>query len=194
MAQTVIARKLVVIGDGACGKTCLLFVFAHNEFPENYVPTVFENYVANIEVDDMKVELALWDTAGQEDYAHIRPLSYQDSHVFLICFSVENRDSFENVATKWVPEMKNFCPRVPYVVVGCKTDLRSDEELALKLRDKGYSFVAPEEGVEMAERVKAFAYVECSARTRENTTAVFEAAVRASMVKSASGPPCCSLM
>jgi Ras family protein A len=55
-----------VCGDGACGKTCLLIVFSKNEFPEKYVPTVFENYVADIEVDGKQIELALWDTAGAQ--------------------------------------------------------------------------------------------------------------------------------
>ncbi|XP_034622472.1 rho-related GTP-binding protein RhoB isoform X2 [Trachemys scripta elegans] len=51
-----IRKKLVVVGDGACGKTCLLIVFSKDEFPEVYVPTVFENYVADIEVDSKQVE------------------------------------------------------------------------------------------------------------------------------------------
>ena len=75
MAETV-DRKLVVVGDGACGKTCLLIVKANGTFPQEYVPTVFENHVTFVELPEAKVELALWDTAGQEDYAHIRPLSY----------------------------------------------------------------------------------------------------------------------
>ena len=58
-------KKLVIVGDGACGKTCLLIVFSKDNFPEVYVPTVFENYVADIEVDGKCVELALWDTAGK---------------------------------------------------------------------------------------------------------------------------------
>ena len=60
-----IRKKLVIVGDGACGKTCLLIVFSKDQFPEVYVPTVFENYVADIEVDGKCVELALWDTAGK---------------------------------------------------------------------------------------------------------------------------------
>ena len=57
-----IRKKLVIVGDGACGKTCLLIVFSKDQFPEVYVPTVFENYVADIEVDGKQIELALWDT------------------------------------------------------------------------------------------------------------------------------------
>jgi GTPase SAR1 family protein len=69
-------------------------------FPQVYVPTVFENYVADVEVDGKHVELALWDTAGQEDYDRLRPLSYPDSHVILICFAVDSPDSLDNVQEK----------------------------------------------------------------------------------------------
>ena len=73
-----------------------------------YVPTVFENYVADVEVDGKHVELALWDTAGQEDYDRLRPLSYPDSHVILICFAVDSPDSLDNVQEKvQFPELFN---------------------------------------------------------------------------------------
>uniref|UniRef100_A0A8C2JLT3 Rho-related GTP-binding protein RhoA-D-like n=2 Tax=Cyprinus carpio TaxID=7962 RepID=A0A8C2JLT3_CYPCA len=88
-----IRKKLVIVGDGACGKTCLLIVFSKDQFPEVYVPTVFENYIADIEVDSKQVELALWDTAGQEDYDRLRPLSYPDTDVILMCFSIDSPDS-----------------------------------------------------------------------------------------------------
>ncbi|KAJ7346066.1 small GTPase-binding protein [Mycena albidolilacea] len=99
-----IRRKLVIVGDGACGKTSLLILFAEGTFSEAYVPTVFENTVTDVHVDGRDVELSLWDTAGQEDYDRLRPLSYPDAHVILICFAVDSRDSFENIEEKWAPE------------------------------------------------------------------------------------------
>uniref|UniRef100_A0A3Q3KDN9 Uncharacterized protein n=1 Tax=Monopterus albus TaxID=43700 RepID=A0A3Q3KDN9_MONAL len=102
-----IRKKLVVVGDGACGKTCLLIVFSKDEFPEVYVPTVFETYVADIEVDNKQVQLALWDTAGQEDYDRLRPLSYPDTDVILMCFSVDSPDSLENIPENG--QTNNYC-------------------------------------------------------------------------------------
>lgn len=57
--------KIVVVGDSQCGKTALLHVFAKDCFPENYVPTVFENYTASFEIDTQRIELSLWDTSGK---------------------------------------------------------------------------------------------------------------------------------
>uniref|UniRef100_A0A673AVG5 Rho-related GTP-binding protein RhoA-C-like n=1 Tax=Sphaeramia orbicularis TaxID=375764 RepID=A0A673AVG5_9TELE len=128
-----IRKKLVIVGDGACGKTCLLIVFSKDQFPEVYVPTVFENYVADIEVDGKQVELALWDTAGQEDYDRLRPLSYPDTDVILMCFSVDSPDSLENIPEKWTPEVKHFCPNVPIILVGNKKDLRNDDHTRREL-------------------------------------------------------------
>jgi len=84
------------------------------------------DFVVVVQVDGETVQFALWDTAGQEDYEQLRPLSYPNTDVIVICFSIDNRDSLANVSLKWVPEVRHFCPRTPIVLVGTKTDLRYD--------------------------------------------------------------------
>ncbi|XP_016300732.1 rho-related GTP-binding protein RhoB-like [Sinocyclocheilus anshuiensis] len=193
-----IRKKLVVVGDGACGKTCLLIVFSKDEFPEVYVPTVFETYVADIEVDSKRVQLALWDTAGQEDYDRLRPLSYPDTDVILMCFSVDSPDSLENVLEKWVPEVKHFCPNVPVILVANKKDLRSDDNVRSELSRMKREPVRTEDGRAMAARIGAHDYTECSAKTKEGVREVFETATRASLQRRPRPPAgclnCCRLM
>jgi len=77
-----VRKKLVVVGDGECGKTCLLIVFTDDEFPEQYIPTVFEVHVASTVVDGRVMDLSLWDTAGQEDYDRLRCASWAKSADF----------------------------------------------------------------------------------------------------------------
>ena len=177
-----IRRKLVIVGDGACGKTCLLIVYSKGQFPEVYVPTVFENYVADVEVDGRHVELALWDTAGQEDYDRLRPLSYPDSNVVLICFAIDLPDSLENVEEKWIAEVLHFCQGVPIILVGCKVDLRNDPQTIEALRQEGLQPVTTAEGQAVAEQIGATGYYECSAKTGFGVREVFEAATRASLM------------
>ncbi|KAJ6344472.1 hypothetical protein OIU76_006065 [Salix suchowensis] len=88
--------------------------------PTDYVPTVFDNFSANVLVDGQTVNLGLWDTAGQEDYNRLRPLSYRGADVFILAFSLISRPSYENVSKKWVPELRHYAPSVPIVLVGTK--------------------------------------------------------------------------
>jgi len=113
MLQTI---KCVVVGDGAVGKTCLLISYARNEFPLKYVPTVFDNYAVTVTIGEEPYTLGLFDTAGQEDYDRLRPLSYPSTDVFLVCFSTVLPSSFENVKEKWAPELKHRCPKTPFLL------------------------------------------------------------------------------
>ena len=178
-----IRKKLVIVGDGACGKTSLLFVFSKDEFFDFYEPTVFDNYLTEIEVNGKLVELVLWDTAGQESFDRLRPLSYPDTDVILMCFSIDSPDSLENIPEKWTPEVRHFCPSVPIILVGNKKDLRNDENVKRELAKMKQEPVKFEEGSSMCERIDGVAYLECSAKTKEGVREVFIRATRAALNK-----------
>ncbi|KAF7392724.1 hypothetical protein HZH66_008557 [Vespula vulgaris] len=147
-------------------------------FPGEYVPTVFDNYSAPMVVDGIPVSLGLWDTAGQEDYDRLRPLSYPQTDVFLICFSVTSPSSFENVTSKWYPEIKHHCPDAPMILVGTKIDLRDDRETLTALAEQGLSAIKREQGQKLANKIRAVKYMECSALTQRGLKQVFDEAVR----------------
>jgi Ras-related C3 botulinum toxin substrate 1 len=153
--------------------------YSTNKIPEDYIPTVFDNYHCYVRVDENVVNLQLWDTAGQEDYDRLRPLSYPQTDVFLICFSVVSPSSFENVTSKWCPEIKHHCPDAPILLIGTKIDLREDKEALQALADSSHSPIKREQGQKLANKIRAVKYLECSALTQRGLKQVFDESVRA---------------
>jgi cell division control protein 42 len=125
-------------------------------------------------IGDEPYTLGLFDTAGQEDYDRLRPLSYPQTDVFLVCFSVTSPASFENVREKWFPEVHHHCPGVPCLIVGTQTDLRDDQSVREKLGKQKMSPVRKEDGERMAKELGAVKYVECSALTQYKLKDVFD--------------------
>ncbi|XP_045047227.1 rho-related GTP-binding protein RhoG [Desmodus rotundus] len=171
--------KCVVVGDGAVGKTCLLISYTTKSFPEEYIPTVFDNYSAQTSVDGQLVILNLWDTAGQEEYDRLRTLSYPQTNIFVICFSISSPSSYDNVRYKWYPEVTRHCPNVPVLLVGTKRDLRDDLETVNKLKEQSLMPTTPQQGTSLAKQVGAVKYLECSALLQDGVQEVFLEAVRA---------------
>ncbi|SCU94307.1 LAFA_0F21066g1_1 [Lachancea sp. 'fantastica'] len=193
-----IERKIVILGDGACGKTSLLNVFTRGYFPKVYEPTVFENYIHDIFVDSQHITLSLWDTAGQEEFDRLRSLSYSDTHTIMLCFSVDSRDSLDNVQHKWVGEIADHCEGVKLVLVALKCDLRSNaDEYALdsaitpgniqqqqqqssNARENG-RLISYDEGLAMAKKIGALRYLECSAKMNRGVNEAFTEAARCAL-------------
>lgn len=125
-------------------------------------------------IGDEPYTLGLFDTAGQEDYDRLRPLSYPQTDVFLVCFSVTSPASFENVREKWFPEVHHHCPGVPCLIVGTQVDLRDEPSVREKLQKQRMAPVRKEDGERMAKELGAVKYVECSALTQFKLKDVFD--------------------
>ncbi|KAF2458972.1 P-loop containing nucleoside triphosphate hydrolase protein [Lineolata rhizophorae] len=172
------SKKFVVVGDGGCGKTCLMISYSQGYFPEKYVPTVFENYITHTphSPSGKMVELALWDTAGQEEYDRLRPLSYPETDLIFVCFAIDCPNSLENVMDKWYPEVLHFCPTTPLILCGLKSDLRHKRTCIDLLKTQGLTPVTPEQGRAVAAKMGAH-YMECSSKEMRGVDDIFDTAV-----------------
>jgi small GTP-binding protein len=171
--------KSVVVGDGGVGKTCLLISYTTNTFPNDYIPTVFDNYSATIMIDGEPIKLGLWDTAGQAEYDRLRPLSYPQTEIFLCCFSVISPDSFYNVKSKWIPEILHHSPKdILILLIGTKTDLRDDLHVLDELAEKNTKPISVDQGIKLAKELGAIQYLECSAASQVGVKEIFDYAIR----------------
>ncbi|UJR36014.1 hypothetical protein I4U23_028753 [Adineta vaga] len=179
--------KCVIVGDGTVGKTCMLITYASNKFPTAYVPTVFDNYAVTVNIDGHPHSLGLFDTAGQEEFDRLRPLSYNSTDIVLICFSVVSPSSFGNVREKWAPEISHYCPKTPFLLVGTQIDLRDDAATIAKLQKSNEKPITQKQGQKLAQTIKAVQYVECSARTQQGLKSVFDEAILTTIKKKKQG-------
>jgi len=170
--------KFVVVGDGAVGKTCLCVVYAKGEFPVDYVPTVFENHSVKHNYRGQELSISLWDTAGQEEYSNIRTLSYQNTKVFIVCFSLNRATTFDNLRHTWLPELAMHEPNVPRLLVGTKSDLKHEKQVDASTNKT----VKPTSENDIKKLIKEFrlaGYVECSAKEGiESVRPLFEKAIQ----------------
>ena len=162
-----VSLKLVVVGDGAVGKTSLLVRLESQQFPDhNNIPTVYSCFDLTTLNDGTKdVVIHCYDTCGQEDYDRLRPLFYPNTNIFIICCDLAHGYSVKNVKNKWIPELQHWDAKVPILIVGTKADLRKGE----KQNDTAFLELAADVG----ERA-ALGCVECSALTGEGMEEVVE--------------------
>ncbi|KAK0081338.1 hypothetical protein PV325_012375 [Microctonus aethiopoides] len=211
--------KVVLVGDGAVGKTSLVVSYSTNGFPGEYVPTAFDNYNEDctsdaarqgnrryrvthqrqyalknpfamnkfrvsshpvsvvVNVDGLPLNVQLCDTAGQDDFDPLRSLCYPETDVFLVCFSVVCPSSYHSVSSRWFDEVRKYCPNIPIILVGTKSDLRSDVRLMLQLARYGQAPITTTQGHQLAQRLGAVSYVETSALTQHDLKEAFDQAI-----------------
>ena len=109
---------IITLFPGDVLKTTLLIRFTTNQYPEDYIPTVFDNYSFSMVVDGKQVTMGLWDTAGQEEYDRLRPLSYESTDAFVLIFDRYSINTYENIKSRWFPELQQHAGHVPIVLVG----------------------------------------------------------------------------
>ena len=170
--------KCVLVGNDAAGKTCLAISYTTNNFPDDYIPTVMDNYNMEMSYKRWKINLEIVDTDGSEEYDNLRPMYYKNVNVFIICFSILSRTHFDRVKSHWISEIKPYAKKAHIILVGTKSDRRGTIPESLPITE-----VSKEEGETMAKHIGAESYIECSALTQENLKEVFEEVCRVHLQK-----------
>lgn len=173
--------KCAIVGNSGVGKTSLLMSYTVEKFPETHAPTIYDKFTTSLTVSGKRIMVVLCDTAGQDDFAHLRPLCYPQLDVALICFSVVDYASFESVKTKWIKEITRHCPNSPIVLVGTQSDKRDNSALVKALKAEGKKVVSKSEGQRLAAQIRASSYIECSAFTQFNVKGAFDEAIAAAL-------------
>ena len=187
--------KIVVVGDSGVGKTCMIHTFQKGEFPSAYIATVMDPIDVIIRCET-EHPVTIVDTAGQKEFTQHRINSYKGADMFLICCSVVEPTQFNEVE-KWVKEIKDDTPTAKYVLVGLKTDLRTEESVLNALRQQGMQPFPEINGANKARSIGALAYFECSALLNAGVRDVFTESCSflwQKKKKLETGNSCCNVM
>ncbi|KAI0378798.1 hypothetical protein F5Y04DRAFT_261059 [Hypomontagnella monticulosa] len=167
--------KVVIVGDACTGKTSLLMSYVTGECPNGYVPpTVFEKYDVTLRVTGVNYNMDIFDTAGVGDYDRIRPLSYPDTNVFIVCYRIGHkhwRDSWENVKQKWLPEITRYGHGIPFVIVAIRNpDVAIEDEVeGTNQSIEKYPYYAMK-----ASELGAAGYATCNMHSPQSVKDVFD--------------------
>lgn len=151
--------KCVLVGDSGVGKSNVAARMSSRNFKEEYQPTLFDNYAATVFIDEKPFHFSLFDTAGKEDYDRLRVISYMNCDVFLVCFAIDDINSLKSVETNWVPELRRYLPKTPFILVGTRAD-RRDDNTGNKVDTNCQ--VSYKQAMALSSKVGAICYVECS--------------------------------
>eukprot|EP00736_Rhodelphis_marinus_P000449 Rmarinus@m.3150 len=169
--------KVVMLGDEGSGKTSLSTRFYESRFPAEYIPTVTSQTSTVVPFERETWKLDIWDTCCRSDHDKFRPLAYPGTNLFIICYSVGSRESFERVLTKWTRELvqQEQIPYVPLFLMGTKKDLRNPALWRKRRETPAVDIVSLKEGMDMAEEIGASGFFECSSLTNQGLEGFFDA-------------------
>ncbi|OAF65162.1 hypothetical protein A3Q56_07135 [Intoshia linei] len=168
--------KCVIVGDGGVGKTSMVIAYTTSAFTDEYVPTIFDNYRANVAVNNSRfIRLSLWDTAGQGDYDRLRPLSYPGTQVFAVCFSVVSLQSMQNINSKWIPEINHHCEGCPRVLLGNKADLRENKSIEQD------AIIQRKDCIKFSKKYKFHSYHDTSSKHQSGLKEAFDSLILATL-------------
>lgn len=184
---------MMVLGDAGVGKTCLLVRYISNSFAGDYAPTEFDTFTANLTVNNVSATIELSDMPGNGDSVDSsRVEKYADINAFILAFSIVDFASFENIRTKWYPEIIQHSPGALVVLAGTKTDLRNDEATSeALLQEHGRRPLTRLDGSDMCRDLGAFNYWDTSSVNGEGIEEMFVEIVKAMRIRAQGGanPP-----
>ena len=172
-------KQIILVGDSGCGKSALAIRLTHSLFSEKYIPTEFESFTTDIETQAGYVKLTLQDVSGAKESAEVRKLAYQGCDAILLCFDVTDKESYQSIETRWVPEITAVSPGIPVFVAACKKDAAAEEENCQDDDDDVFS----KEIETLVEKIGAVGYLECSASTNHNVEQIFYQIIEAKTQK-----------
>ena len=197
-------RKIVVVGEMCSGKSSLISAYCRDKFSDVYVPTILTSCMTDADVLGQKIELVVVEVAGRNDFAKIRNCAYHRMDLAILCYSADNPASLAAIRNQWVPELLQVAPKVPYILVGTKKDIRDEHFCEVELshrsrrnlaknsplagsqlqKETRENFITTSQGLEAAEAIGARDFIECSAMYREGTRNVFETAAKLALRRS----------
>ncbi|XP_062568643.1 cell division control protein 42 homolog [Saccostrea cucullata] len=159
--------QCTVLGDGFVGKSSLVERFLGGDFNNEYVATLQDDYTAKCKVNGENLFVNITDIAGEHDDL----TSMETPDVFVVCFSLADKDSMESVLNFWIPRIKLQDKETPIVLIGTQSDKR---------RANRKEHVSTDEGFTLATSIGAAAYVECSAKDTMGVDVAFYSILLAS--------------
>jgi len=179
--------KVALVGDSGCGKSAIFNALQEEPFEELHFPTVFEFCRTTVWLKNGEsIQMTLYDNAGATEFKKLRLQSYIDCDVVAVCYDLSNPESLRNVCSKWLPELKKFCPGKPYCLVGCKKDLVPGNRLEMTSLSGDSELSSSDDDttsshIQVAASSNAFGVYQCSAKAGKSIMTMFTAAIEAQM-------------